>query len=185
MAELVEVGTQLSASAKSVFESLCIAHGITYDDITIKYSILATQIVNKYIALGLRYMEGIDGSKDVLDALLMLKGNKTFPTLVAMTNKFAELSSIPLDDKTVKTYSQDGNTFSMSENQPIDATETITTPYIKVNGKNGYSSTETETHSTVHEYAERQKIAEKTVYSIAAWIEDLVSSVIYEYNYAW
>lgn len=185
MAELVEIGNNFNTYLHLVLNDSCRAYGVDYDKIEGLAQFLTIDITYRFAYLGMHYLEGLTDDQKVIQYIMHGVAQKKFPVLLAMTNNLAEFSSIPTNDKTEKTYSQNSNTFSMSENQPVDATETITTPYIKVNGKNGYKSTETEIHETVHEYAERQKISEKTVYSLAAFLEEVASSVVYEYNYAW
>lgn len=121
---------------------------------------------------------------------LMLKLSKAYwfyhmPTLLAMTNNLAEFSVIPINDSTVKDFEQNANTFSMSENQPIDATENVTTPYIKVKGKTGYTNKETTTHNTVKEALERVAISKETEMCLTTFIENGVRGIIKEYNTAY
>lgn len=107
------------------------------------------------------------------------------PELLAMTNNLSELSVIPINDSTVKDFEQNGDTFSMSENQPIDATENVTTPYIKLKGKTGYTNKETVVHNTVKEALERVAISKETEMSLTNFIEAGIIRVIKEYNTAY
>ena len=121
---------------------------------------------------------------------LMLKQSKAYwlqnmPTLLAMTNNLSEFSVIPINDSTVKDFEQNANTFSMSENQPIDATENVTTPYIKVKGKTGYTNKETTTHNTVKEALERVAISKETEMCLTTFIETGVRVIVKEYNTAY
>lgn len=98
-----------------------------------------------------------------------------------MTDNLSEFTSIPVKDGSKETNTQNGGTFSMSENQPVDATETITTPYIKVNGKNNYTNTKETQHNTVNEYKARQEMMNGNVQTIFNFLDSWMEKMIYEY----
>lgn len=145
----------------------------------------------KFEALEMHYVGKWDDNAShdsVRDLTLKISGTywlMNMPTLLAMTNNLAEFSVIPINDSTVKDFEQNANTFSMSENQPIDATENVTTPYIKVKGKTGYTNKETTTHNTVKEALERVAISKETEMSLTNFIEAGIRTVIKEYNTAY
>lgn len=126
-----------------------------------------------------------DNIKEILSEVVRVYWYRKMPELLAMTNNLAEFSVIPINDSTVKDFEQNANTFSMSENQPIDATENVTTPYIKVKGKTGYTNKETTTHNTVKEALERVAISKETEMSLTNFIEAGIRTVIKEYNTAY
>lgn len=140
-----------------------------------------SNINSKYNILGVHYLEGIQYSSWA-KSILLPNMQKHFTTLLSLTNNLKEISSIPLNDSIKKTIDHNGDTFSMSENQPIDATETITTPYIKVKGRNGYKATDTTEHNTVDEAKMRNELTERVVYNFSVWIENMLQLVLEEYN---
>lgn len=145
----------------------------------------------KYESLEMHYVGKWDDSTShdsIRNLLCKISGTYWFqnmPTLLAMTNNLSEFSVIPINDSTVKDFEQNADTFSMSENQPIDATENVTTPYIKVKGKTGYTNKETVTHNTVKEALERVAISKETEMSLTNFIEAGIRTVIKEYNTAY
>lgn len=137
----------------------------------------------KYEALGLHYLITTDW-KDypvVMESLITPYAKDEFIKLLSMTNNLSEFTSIPVKDGSKETNTQNGGTFSMSENQPVDATETITTPYIKVNGKNNYTLTKETQHNTVNEYKTRQEMMNGNVQTIFNFIDSWMEKMIYEY----
>lgn len=145
----------------------------------------------KFEALEMHYVGKWDDNTShdsVRDLTLKISGTywlMNMPTLLAMTNNLAEFSVIPINDSTIKDFEQNANTFSMSENQPIDATENVTTPYIKVKGKTGYTNKETTTHNTVKEALERVAISKETEMCLTTFIETGVRVIVKEYNTAY
>lgn len=137
----------------------------------------------KYEALGLHYLITTDW-KDyhvVMESLITPYAKDEFIKLLSMTNNLSEFTSIPVKDGSKETNTQNGGTFSMSENQPVDATETITTPYIKVNGKNNYTNTKETQHNTVNEYKARQEMMNGNVQTIFNFLDSWMEKMIYEY----
>lgn len=137
----------------------------------------------KYEALGLHYLITTDW-KDypvVMESLITPYAKDEFIKLLSMTNNLSEFTSIPVKDGSKETNTQNGGTFSMSENQPVDATETITTPYIKVNGKNNYTNTKETQHTTVNEYKARQEMMNGNVQTIFNFLDSWMEKMIYEY----
>ena len=126
-----------------------------------------------------------DDIKGILSEISRGYWFRNMPELLAMTNNLAEFSVIPIKDSTVKDFNQNSDAFSMSENQPIDATENVTTPYIKVKGRTGYTNKETVTHNTVKEALERVAISKETEMSLTNFIEAGIRTVIKEYNTAY
>lgn len=161
----------------------------------VKLDSIATYILGtlftKFGALEMHYVGKWDDNTShdsVIDLMLKVSGTywiMNMPTLLAMTNNLAEFSVIPINDSTVKDFEQNADTFSMSENQPIDATENVTTPYIKVKGKTGYTNKETTVHNTVKESLERVAISKETEMSLTNFIEAGIRTVIKEYNTAY
>lgn len=147
-----------------------------------------TKIFNKYEMLEMHYIgkwedeRAHDNIINLLSEIVNVYWYNKMPELLAMTNNLAEFSVIPINDSTVKDFEQNANTFSMSENQPIDSTENVTTPYIKVKGKTGYTNKETTTHNTVKEALERVAISKETEMSFTNFIESGIRRVIREYN---
>ena len=149
------------------------------------------KLFNKYELLNANYIG--EWEEDLPHSMIVASNAKIvesywynkIPELLAMTNNLAELSVIPINDSTVKDFEQNADTFSMSENQPIDATENVTTPYIKVKGKAGYTNKETVTHNTVKEALERVAISKETEMSLTNFIEAGIRTVIREYNTAY
>lgn len=160
------------------------------ENVTKVRELMANQILanaKKYESLGLHYLLTTD-LKDytsVMEYLITPYAKSKFIKLLAMTNNLSEFTSIPVKDGTTETHSQNGGTFSMSENQPVDATETITTPYVKVNGKNNYNLTKETQHNTVNEYKTRQEMMNGNVQSIFNFIDSWMEKLIYEYNIAY
>lgn len=158
---------------------------IKVDTIIVQYLIEA---FNKYELLEMNYIGGWNEDythgdiKGILSEVTKGYWFINMPDLLAMTNNLAEFSVIPINDSTVKDFEQNADTFSMSENQPIDATENVTTPYIKVKGKTGYTNKETVTHNTVKEALERVAISKETEMSLTNFIEAGIRRVIKEYN---
>ena len=137
----------------------------------------------KYEALGLHYLITTDWNEYpvVMESLITPYAKDEFIKLLSMTNNLSEFTSIPVKDGSKETNTQNGGTFSMSENQPVDATETITTPYIKVNGKNNYTNTKETQHNTVNEYKARQEMMNGNVQTIFNFLDSWMEKMIYEY----
>lgn len=150
-----------------------------YDFMTAQISANAT----KYEALTLHYIVTSDVPNyiSVLESLITPYAKDEFIKLLSMTNNLSEFTSIPVKDGSTETNTQSGGTFSMSENQPVDATETITTPYIKVNGKNNYTNTKETQHNTVNEYKARQEMMNGNVQTIFNFLDSWMEKMIYEY----
>ena len=141
----------------------------------------------KYEALGLHYLITTDWNDYpvVMESLITPYAKDEFIKLLSMTNNLSEFTSIPVKDGSKETNTQNGGTFSMSENQPVDATETITTPYIKVNGKNNYTLTKETQHNTVNEYKARQEMMNGNVQTIFNFLDSWMEKMIYEYCIAY
>lgn len=137
----------------------------------------------KYEALGLHYLITSDWSdySSIMESIITPYAKDEFIKLLSMTNNLSEFTSIPVKDGSTETNTQNGGTFSMSENQPVDATETITTPYIKVNGKNNYTNTKETQHNTVNEYRTRQEMMNGNVQTIFNFLDSWMEKMIYEY----
>lgn len=137
----------------------------------------------KYEALGLHYLITSDFNNYpvVMESIITPYTKDEFIKLLSMTDNLSEFTSIPVKDGSKETNTQNGGTFSMSENQPVDATETITTPYIKVNGKNNYTLTKETQHNTVNEYKTRQEMMNGNVQTIFNFIDSWMEKMIYEY----
>ena len=137
----------------------------------------------KYEALGLHYLITSDFNNYavVMESIITPYAKGEFIKLLSMTDNLSEFTSIPVKDGSKETNTQNGGTFSMSENQPVDATETITTPYIKVNGKNNYTLTKETQHNTVNEYKTRQEMMNGNVQTIFNFIDSWMEKMIYEY----
>lgn len=137
----------------------------------------------KYVSLGLHYIVTSDYTNyiDLLKNIVMPYAKDEFIKLLSITDNLSEFTSIPVKDGSKETNTQNGGTFSMSENQPVDATETITTPYIKVNGKNNYTHTKETQHNTVNEYKARQEMMNGNVQTIFNFIDSWMEKMIYEY----
>lgn len=141
----------------------------------------------KYASLGLHYIVTdleIDYTS-IMEQFITPYARNEFIKLVAVTNYMQEYTSIPVKDFLKESHTQNGGTFSMSENQPVDATEKITTPYIKVNGKNNYKFDKTIEHNTVDEYKNRQEMLNGNVQTIFQFVDDWMEKLIYEYNIAY
>ena len=137
----------------------------------------------KYVSLGLHYIVTSDYTNyiDLIKNIVMPYAKSEYIKLLSMTDNLSEFTSIPVKDGSKETNTQNGGTFSMSENQPVDATETITTPYIKVNGKNNYTLTKETQHNTVNEYKTRQEMMNGNVQTIFNFIDSWMEKMIYEY----
>lgn len=138
---------------------------------------------NKYEALGLHYLITSDWSDYpvIMESIITPYAKDEFIKLLSVTNNLSEFTSIPVKDGSTETSTQDGGTFTMSENQPVDATETITTPYIKVSGKNNYTNTKETQHNTVNEYKARQEMMNGNVQTIVNFLDSWMEKMIYEY----
>jgi len=148
--------------------------------------LMTAQIIanaKKYEALGLHYLITSDFNNYpvVMESLITPYAKDEFIKLLSMTDNLSEFTSIPVKDGSKEINTQNGGTFSMSENQPVDATETITTPYIKVNGKNNYTLTKETQHNTVNEYKTRQEIMNGNVQTIFNFLDSWMEKMIYEY----
>lgn len=141
---------------------------------------LSYNICEFYVQAECHYMDGL--TTKMISSIMINRVNRRFPTLLALTNNFEEFAAMPINDYTKKTFDHSGDTFSMTENQPIDATETITTPYIKVKGKNNYGYTDTTEHNTIEEFEKRYGISERTQFTVQSVMEEAIKSVLYEYN---
>lgn len=137
----------------------------------------------KYEALGLHYLITSDFNNYpvVMESIITPYAKDEFIKLLSMTDNLSEFTSIPVKDGSKETNTQNGGTFSMSENQPVDTTETITTPYIKVNGKNNYTLTKETQHNTVNEYKTRQEMMNGNVQTIFNFLDSWMEKMIYEY----
>lgn len=137
----------------------------------------------KYESLGLHYLITSDFNNYpvVMESIITPYAKDEFIKLLSMTDNLSEFTSIPVKDGSKETNTQNGGTFSMSENQPVDATETITTPYIKVNGKNNYTLTKETQHNTVNEYKARQEMMNGNVQTIFNFLDSWMEKMIYEY----
>lgn len=137
----------------------------------------------RYNSLGLHYLipDDYNNYTVILEYIITPYAKDEFIKLLSMTNNLSEFTSIPVKDGSTETNTQNGGTFSMSENQPVDATETITTPYIKVNGKNNYTNTKETQHNTVNEYKARQEMMNGNVQTIFDFIDSWMEKMIYEY----
>ena len=137
----------------------------------------------KYESLGLHYLITSDFNNYpvVMESIITPYAKDEFIKLLSMTDNLSEFTSIPVKDGSKETNTQNGGTFSMSENQPVDATEKITTPYIKVNGKNNYTLTKETQHNTVNEYKARQEIMNGNVQTIFNFVDSWMEKLIYEY----
>lgn len=137
----------------------------------------------RYNSLGLHYLipDDYNNYAVILEYIITPYAKDEFIKLLSMTNNLSEFTSIPVKDGSTETNTQNGGTFSMSENQPVDATETITTPYIKVNGKNNYTNTKETQHNTVNEYKARQEMMNGNVQTIFDFIDSWMEKMIYEY----
>lgn len=137
----------------------------------------------KYEALGLHYLITSDFNNYpvVMEYIITPYAKDEFIKLLSMTDNLSEFTSIPVKDGSKETNTQNGGTFSMSENQPVDVTETITTPYIKVNGKNNYTLTKETQHNTVNEYKTRQEMMNGNVQTIFNFLDSWMEKLIYEY----
>ena len=141
----------------------------------------------KYESLGLHYIitDEYTDYLNIMRKFITPYARNEFIKLLSVTNNLQEFTSIPVKDFLKESQSQNGGTFSMSENQPIDATEKITTPYIKVNGKNSYTFDKTIEHNTVDEYKNRQEMFNGNIQTIFQFIDDWMEKLIYEYNIAY
>lgn len=137
----------------------------------------------KYEALGLHYIITTDWNdyQVVMESLITPYAKDEFIKLLSMTDNLSEFTSIPVKDGSKETNTLNGGRFSMSENQPVDATETITTPYIKVSGKNNYTNTKETQHNTVNEYKARQEMMNGNVQTIFNFLDSWMEKMIYEY----
>lgn len=137
----------------------------------------------KYESLGLHYLitSDFNNYSVIMESIITPYAKDEFIKLLSMTNNLSEFTSIPVKDGSKETNTQNGGTFSMSENQPVDATETITTPYIKVNGKNNYTNTKETQHNTVNEYKTRQEMMNGNVQTIFNFLDSWMEKMIYEY----
>lgn len=156
------------------------------ENVTKVRALMTAQILanaKKYEALGLHYIIESDWQDYayVMESFITPFAKDEFIKLLSMTNNFSEFTSIPVKDGSTETNTQNGGTFSMSENQPVDATETITTPYIKVNGKNNYTNTKETQHNTVNEYRTRQEMMNGNVQTIFNFLDSWMEKMIYEY----
>ena len=156
------------------------------ENVTKVRALMTAQILanaKKYEALGLHYIIESDWQDyaDVMESFITPYAKDEFIKLLSMTNNLSEFTSIPVKDGSTETNTQNGGTFSMSENQPVDATETITTPYIKVNGKNNYTNTKETQHNTVNEYKARQEMMNGNVQTIFNFLDSWMEKMIYEY----
>lgn len=141
----------------------------------------------KYESLELHYIitDEYTDYLNIMRKFITPYARNEFINLLSMTNNLSEFTSIPVKDGSTETNTQNGGTFSMSENQPVDATETITTPYIKVSGKNNYTNTKETQHNTVNEYKTRQEIMNGNVQTIFNFLDSWMEKLIYEYNIAY
>lgn len=141
----------------------------------------------KYASLGLHYIIQYESADylDIMRKFITPYARNEFIKLLSMTNNLSEFTSIPVKDGSTETSTQNGRTFSMSENQPINAIETISTPYIKVSGKNNYTNTKETQHNTVNEYKTRQEIMNGNVQTIFNFLDSWMEKLIYEYNIAY
>lgn len=167
---------------RAVVEKSLTMYGIPATDE--KIANVCDAVNTKFEAFGVSYLSGIE-SIDIAKAIMQVTAARDMPTLLAMTNNLDELTSIPTDDKTTRTFEQSTNAFSMNEDSPIDNTEAITTPFVKSKTNSGNKYTDTVAHNTVSEALERQKIASSTVYTLMSFCEKVLESVIEEFNTAY
>lgn len=170
--------TIVNSPLKSCFDTVTTMFGI---EVPSYANNVISNINSKYEILGVHYLEGIQ-EVGWAEVILRVNMQNHFTTLLSLTNNLKEISSIPISDSIKKTIDHNGDTFSMSENQPIDATETITTPYIKVKGRNGYQATDTTEHNTVEEAKMRNELTERVVYNLSMWLENMLQLVLEEYS---
>lgn len=163
---------------------LLVEHNETTDKVQQYMTDYIVENSNKYASMGLHYIVLSNAQEYIyiLKSIITPYAKEEFIKLLSMTNNLSEFTSIPVKDGTTETHSQKGGTFSMSENQPIDATETITTPYIKVNGKNNYNLTKETQHNTVNEYKTRQEMVNGNIQTIFNFIDSWMEKMIYEYS---
>lgn len=137
----------------------------------------------KYEALGLHYLitDDVKNYSIVMESIITPYAKDEFIKLLSMTNNLSEFTSIPVKDGSTEINTQDGITFSMSENQPVDAAPKITTPYIKVSGNNNYTNTKETQHNTVNEYKTRQEMMNGNVQTIFNFLDSWMEKMIYEY----
>lgn len=168
----------------SCFSTLNQAGGENAEKVRALMEVQILANAKKYNTLGLHYIitDDIKNYAVVMEYIITPYAKDEFIKLLSMTNNLSEFTSIPVKDGSTETNTQDGGTFSMSENQPVDATETITTPYIKVSGKNNYTNTKETQHNTVNEYKTRQEIMNGNVQTIFNFIDSWMEKLIYEYN---
>lgn len=132
----------------------------------------------KYISLNMHYLEGMNA--DDASAIMIMRAIANYYEFKSLTNNFEYEISMPTNDNIERTFKQGSDTFSMSENQPIDATENITTPYIKVKGKNQNNYTDTTKHNTVGEALDRQKLLEGNYFTYYNFVKDFCDIVVEE-----
>lgn len=119
---------------------------------------------------------------ELLKQIMTKVAAENYLKLLSLTNNLDNFTSIPLKDGVTETNTVNGGTFSMSENSPIDASENITTPYIKVKGSNNHTITKNISHDTVNEYKTRQDMTTGAYTSVYDFVDTFIRSVILEYN---
>lgn len=188
---LVEVNaTQFITTCKAVFDKCFgIIDSPNSNQLKIKNMMIEQIEANavKYESLGLHYIVTDEYSDylNIMQKFITPYARHEFIKLLSVTNYMQEYTSIPVKDFLKESHTQNGGTFSMSENQPVDATEKITTPYIKVNGKNNYKFDKTIEHNTVDEYKNRQEMLNGNIQTIFQFVDDWMEKLIYEYNIAY
>lgn len=184
---LIEVNAkQFAGICDSVLNSCFATVNMTVSDYSKVKALMSSYIGDnstKYESLGLHYIitDEYTDYLNIMRKFITPCARNEFIKLLSMTNNLSEFTSIPVKDGSTETNTQNGGTFSMSENQPVDATETITTPYIKVNGKNNYTNTKETQHNTVNEYKARQEMMNGNVQTIFNFLDSWMEKMIYEY----
>lgn len=140
---------------------------------------IGSHISAHYKSLGMHYLVRLEDTSPVTD-IMKHYAIVNYYELKSLTNNFKYEISMPTDDNIERTFKQGSDTFSMSENQPIDATENITTPYIKVKGKNQNNYTDTTKHNTVGEALDRQKLLEGNYMTYYNFVKTFCDTVVEE-----
>lgn len=122
--------------------------------------------------------------QSLLPSLIKYQMDKRFPTLYALTNGFEELTSIPKEDTRTNTHDSTVDSDSLSENQPIDSTDTITTPYAKFKGSHRTATKDLYKDNTVGQAEMKQRMAKGVVFNIQNYIESVCQSFVHEFNTA-
>lgn len=173
----IKIGNEFYDYVKTLTKWLVDTYGMpstvkeTMDNIGISFGF-------KYISLNMHYLEGMDA--DDVSATMTLRAMANYYEFKSLTNNFEYEISMPTNDNIERTFKQGSDTFGMSENQPIDATENITTPYIKFKGKNQNNYTDTTKHNTVGEALDRQKLLEGSYFTYYNFVKNFCDIVVEE-----